>query len=198
MPKPPELTPYQAFVKKWSHCKLCSLHEDRKHIVHGRGKMPCDYLFVGEGPGDSEDVLAQPFKGPAGQLLNEMIEKALTKAKIDSPRLGFMNVVGCIPKENGNKIGQPRPDQIQACSTRTIELINLFKPSTGIFRVGQVADQYFHDLERAKSLYKTIGGTVWLTSIRHPASILKAPVSQRALLYQQTIMDLVEAFEMPF
>lgn len=64
-------------VAKWKNCDLCPLHKQRNRICIARGTVPCDVLFVGEAPGPSEDAIGQPFVGPAGKLLDQIIERAL-------------------------------------------------------------------------------------------------------------------------
>jgi uracil-DNA glycosylase len=69
-------TPFQLHVAQWRNCTACPLHIGRKQVVFARGKIPCDILFVGEAPGKSEDMHGQPFYGPAGQLLDDIVENA--------------------------------------------------------------------------------------------------------------------------
>ena len=54
-------------------CRGCGLCETRHHVVFGVGKRDADILFVGEGPGEQEDLLGEPFVGPAGKLLDDML-----------------------------------------------------------------------------------------------------------------------------
>jgi uracil-DNA glycosylase len=63
-------------------------------VVLCRGRLPCDVLFVGEAPGVSEDVLGRPFVGPAGKLLDTIVERALD-GQYDC---AMTNLVACIPK----------------------------------------------------------------------------------------------------
>lgn len=71
------MTTWLEHVEKWRDCMRCPLSEQRSNIVLARGTVPCDVLFVGEAPGASEDALGQPFVGPAGHLLDQVIERAL-------------------------------------------------------------------------------------------------------------------------
>ena len=73
------MTPYIKHREKWKDCTRCLLHEHRRKIVLCRGKIPADVLFVGEAPGESEDVLGSPFVGPAAQLLDSLIEQAFSR-----------------------------------------------------------------------------------------------------------------------
>lgn len=67
---------YSAHVERWKSCQRCALGRTRDKIVLAKGRLPCDVLFVGEAPGESEDVIGLPFVGPAGRLLDEMIRDA--------------------------------------------------------------------------------------------------------------------------
>ena len=57
-----------------SGCRNCSLCETRHHVVFGEGLRTADLMFIGEGPGEQEDLQGEPFVGPAGHLLDEMLE----------------------------------------------------------------------------------------------------------------------------
>ena len=56
-----------------SACKRCSLCETRHHVVFGVGNENADIMFIGEGPGEQEDLQGIPFVGPAGKLLDDMM-----------------------------------------------------------------------------------------------------------------------------
>ncbi len=187
MPKIPVLTPFQQHKSDWSSCTECSLCNDRKQVVHLRGSIPADVLFIGEGPGDSEDVLGKPFCGPAGSLLDSMIE--IASRNVDPYKSAFINCVGCIPKENGNKIGEPRPDQLEACLPKMLELIRMIRPWT-IVAVGRVAKDWLQKNHAQVLLCFPKGHPLNVQHCLHPAAILKSGISQRGLLIQQTIADL--------
>lgn len=70
-------------VEKWKDCQRCPLAQQRSNIVLARGTVPCDVLFIGEAPGASEDALGLPFVGPAGHLLNQIIERVLPQPTAD-------------------------------------------------------------------------------------------------------------------
>lgn len=71
---------FQEHRRKWNDCQRCRLCEGRTNVVLARGRVPCDVLFIGEAPGVSEDILNKPFVGPAGKLLDSIVEKAWEKA----------------------------------------------------------------------------------------------------------------------
>src|SRR3954463_6868610 len=99
-------------------CTRCGLAEGRTQVVFGVGRADADLMFVGEGPGQQEDLHGIPFVGRAGQLLTQLIEGiGMTRDAVY-----IANVVRCRPP--GNRA--PLPDEIAACSpwlARQLELI---------------------------------------------------------------------------
>lgn len=73
-------TRYSLFAERWSNCTACALHKERQNVVLARGTVPADICFVGEAPGKVEDSLALPFTGPAGHLLDQIVERACVSA----------------------------------------------------------------------------------------------------------------------
>ncbi len=89
-------------------CTRCRLCEGRTNIVFGDGSPTAALMFVGEGPGEQEDLRGVPFVGRAGELLTSMIEKGLGIARRD---VYICNIVKCRPP--GNRT--PLPDEVAAC-----------------------------------------------------------------------------------
>jgi uracil-DNA glycosylase family 4 len=88
-------------------CTRCKLHDTRKSIVFGVGDPDAPLMFVGEGPGEQEDKRGEPFVGPAGELLDKMIEAmGWSRASVY-----INNIVMCRPPGNRN----PQPDEVAAC-----------------------------------------------------------------------------------
>jgi uracil-DNA glycosylase family 4 len=90
-------------------CQRCRLSEGRTHIVFGDGDPHAELLFIGEGPGETEDQQGLPFVGRAGELLTQMIEKGLG---IPRRSVYICNVVKCRPPRNRT----PQGDEVAACS----------------------------------------------------------------------------------
>lgn len=88
-------------------CRGCGLCETRHHVVFGVGKRDADILFVGEGPGEQEDLLGEPFVGPAGKLLDDM----LSIIDIDRTNCYIANIVKCRPPHNRD----PQEAEQDAC-----------------------------------------------------------------------------------
>ncbi|MBQ2893443.1 MAG: uracil-DNA glycosylase, partial [Oscillospiraceae bacterium] len=79
------------------NCTRCGLCESRKNVVFGVGNPNADILFVGEGPGEQEDLQGQPFVGPAGKLLDDM----LSIIDLDRKKNCYIaNIVKCRPPHN--------------------------------------------------------------------------------------------------
>lgn len=101
-------------------CKRCKLHKQRTNIVFGVGNPNANLVFVGEGPGEDEDLQGEPFVGRAGQLLTKII-KAMGLERKD---VYICNVVKCRPPENRN----PEPDEIAACRPFLEKQLDVIKP----------------------------------------------------------------------
>lgn len=91
-----------------SGCRLCRLCETRTNLVFGVGNEHSDIVFVGEGPGEKEDLQGIPFVGPAGQLLDVMLKLIGLKRE----DVYICNIVKCRPPQNRD----PAPEEREACS----------------------------------------------------------------------------------
>lgn len=196
MPKIVQRFTWQEHKKKWSNCTLCKLCEKRNKVVLARGELPCDVLFLGEASGPSEDVIGQPFVGPAGRLLDEIIEQGI-RIHNAGIKIGFTNLISCIPKgDDNNKFGEPPDYAIKACSPRLVEFVNIAKPQV-IVLVGKHA-------QKEISGQSMFGECNWayqendmitFVYIVHPAFILRSDISQRGLQIQRCVVALEEMVE---
>lgn len=179
---------YSDHVAKWKDCVGCSLCERRNRVVLARGKISCDILFIGEAPGESEDALGQPFIGPAGKLLDRLIEQAGGA----SHRIAFTNLIACIPQdETGEKVLDPPKEAIDACQERLIEMIDMAAPSVVVY-VGKAVQKHARETVSLIDLEEDLLAEV---DAIHPAAILRMDVSQKGLTIQRTILTLEKAFE---
>jgi DNA polymerase len=107
-------------------CKRCRLHEGRHNIVFGVGNPESKLVFVGEGPGEDEDLQGIPFVGRAGQLLTAMIENTAQKEGIPLKRddVYICNVVKCRPPNNRT----PEPDEMEICGQFLSRQLAVMKP----------------------------------------------------------------------
>jgi len=102
-------------------CRRCKLWHTRKNIVFGSGNPNAELVFVGEGPGEDEDIQGLPFVGRAGQKLTEIIEKGMGLKRKD---VYICNVVKCRPP--GNR--EPEIDEVTACKPFLGKQIAAIKP----------------------------------------------------------------------
>lgn len=180
------LTPFRQHLLDWKNCDKCELSQERKKLVFSRGTIPCYVLFIGEAPGDSENLLGVPFIGPAGNLLDEIINlsipKEITKA--------FTNLVCCIPRnEETRKADAPPTKAIKACSPRLLEFIRIAQPKI-IVRVGALAKKYVPPSSEIEPDWLDSNEELEFCDIIHPAAILKGNNSQRGLLVQRSAAQL--------
>lgn len=177
---------YSDHVAKWKDCRGCSLCERRNRVVLARGKIPCDVLFIGEAPGESEDALGQPFIGPAGKLLDRLIEQAGG----GNYRIAFTNLIACIPRdETGEKVLDPPKEAIDTCQERLIEILRIADPSVVVY-VGKASQKHAPEaVLHSKTFHEP-----YRADIVHPAAILRMDVSQKGLTIQRTVLALENAF----
>lgn len=169
------MTPYRKHVVRWSRCKQCELSRQRIKVVLCRGMVPAPVLFVGEAPGQSEDVTGWPFDGPAGRLLDQIIDRSLD----NQYDYALTNLVACFPKKRKRAgINEPSKEHIEACAPRLQEFISLCKPDL-IVAVGKLAVKH---LEGAAGC-----------SIIHPAFIKRMDVSQKGLAVKRCIVAIEDA-----
>ena len=172
-------------------CTDCPLHAGRNHAVPGEGHPNARLLFIGEGPGREEDRQGRPFVGPAGHLLDELLDS------IGARRSGvyIANMVKCRPPDNRD----PAPDEIQACSKyldRQIELLNpqvivtLGRFSLGKFFPGE-------GIMRARGQPRQQGGRL-IFPMLHPAAALRRS-EHRGVMFQdfQTLAELLQSPPQP-
>lgn len=187
-------------VAQWKDCTKCPLGAQRDRICLGRGVIPAEIVFIGEAPGVSEDALGLPFKGPAGALLDQIIERALPS----NTRFALTNLVACFPriaKEAGDN--EPDPREIEACRPRLREFVRLCHPRL-IVLVGQLAKwQVAGQNDFALTRDEIDNGLPWLKpgkfiefcDIVHPAAILRMPLAQKQMAVQRAIVLIRRAFE---
>jgi DNA polymerase len=106
-------------AKDASTCTRCRLASGRTNVVFGMGNPAAGLMFVGEGPGEQEDLQGLPFVGRSGQLLDRLVLEEMNLTRED---FYIANTVKCRPPGNRD----PLPDELEACSPfldRQLELI---------------------------------------------------------------------------
>ncbi len=149
-------------------CQRCRLSEGRTQIVFGDGNPEADLMFVGEGPGEQEDLQGVPFVGRAGELLTRMIEAGLG---IERRSVYICNIVKCRPPGNRtpqvDEAGTCRPyldGQIAAVRPKVI--VSLGKPATSLLLGRDVA------ITRVRGTWHEYRGIPLMPTF-HPAFILR-------------------------
>ena len=111
-------------------CTKCPLSQTRHHVVFGVGNPNADIMFIGEGPGEQEDLKGEPFVGPAGLLLDDM----LSIIDLDRSKIYIGNIVKCRPPRNRD----PLEEEQTACVDYLKQQIALVKPKI-IVCLGRIA-----------------------------------------------------------
>src|SRR5438270_13998408 len=127
-----KLPTLEAVRAEIGECTRCKLHKGRHTIVFGVGNPRARLMFVGEAPGEDEDLQGFPFVGKAGQLLTKMIE-AMGLQRDD---VYICNTVKCRPPNNRN----PEPDELAACEPFLKAQLAAVKPEAIVTR-GKFAAQ---------------------------------------------------------
>lgn len=150
-----------------SSCRKCRLCEGRTHVVFGEGDVDARLMFIGEGPGENEDLTGRPFVGRAGQKLDEMI----AAMGLQREQVFIANVVKCRPP--GNRA--PAPDEIDACTPYLLKQIQTIRPKV-IVTLGAPATHYMlktkEAMGRLRGRWHEWRG-IKLMPTFHPAYILR-------------------------
>jgi len=120
----------QQFEAEYNDCENCTLAQTRHKLVWGGGNAEADIVFVGEGPGEQEDLQGVPFVGNAGQLLTKM----LAAIELSRDEVYITNIVKCRPPGNRN----PHEDEIRACMPYLEFQLSIIQPKI-ICALGKVA-----------------------------------------------------------
>ena len=153
-------------------CTMCPLCQTRHNVVFGVGPTDAEILFVGEGPGEQEDLTGEPFVGPAGKLLDDMLRI------IDLGRHNcyIANIVKCRPPENRD----PAPEESAACLPWLRMQFRLLRPKI-VVCLGRIAAQQMigkdFSVTRDHGKFFDKQGTLFMATL-HPAALLRNPKSK--------------------
>lgn len=150
-------------------CTRCSLCETRHHVVFGVGPKDADVMFVGEGPGQQEDMQGEPFVGAAGQLLNDMLHIV----DLGRHNCYITNIVKCRPPQNRD----PLTVEQDACIDYLRNQVALIHPKI-IVCLGRIAAMRLMKpdfrITREHGQWVEKGG-VWMSATFHPSALLRDP-----------------------
>ena len=181
----------KAFRDAAADCKACDLWKRGTQTVFGEGTRRAEIFFVGEQPGNEEDLTGHPFVGPAGRLLNE----ALADAGIDRAQTYVTNVVKHFKWEPRGKRRihkKPNSSEITACRPWLEAEIALIKPKV-IVCLGATAakallgPRFLVSKQRGQFIESTLAPYIMATV--HPSSILRAPDEETRYAEKRRFID---------
>ena len=163
---------WENLEKHCKSCTKCDLCQTRTNVVFGVGPKNADIMFVGEGPGEQEDLQGEPFVGAAGKLLDDM----LSIIDLGRHNCYIANIVKCRPPRNRD----PQEEEQQACIDFLRNQVALIRPKI-IVCLGRIAAKKLIDpdyrITREHGQWICSNG-VWMTAIYHPSALLR-DVSKR-------------------
>ena len=158
---------WDALEKACKACENCELCHRRQNVVFGVGCKRADILFVGEGPGEQEDIQGKPFVGPAGKLLDDM----LSIIDLDREKCYIANIVKCRPPGNRD----PKDEEQDACVGYLENQIRLIQPKI-LVCLGRIAATKLirtdFRITREHGTWTQIND-IWYTAIYHPSALLR-------------------------
>ena len=166
----------RSFVKSWDElyeacmaCQKCPLAKTRHNVVFGEGARDAEVMFIGEGPGEQEDLTGRPFVGRAGKLLDDMLEMIDLKRE----KVFIGNMVKCRPPENRD----PLPAEQEACIDYLRAQVALIQPKI-IVCLGRVSALKLirpdFKITQDHGQWVEKAG-VQMMALYHPAALLRDP-----------------------
>ena len=189
----PEHPTLEALREAAAHCRACDLYKTATQTVFGEGAAHAQVMFVGEQPGDREDIEGKPFVGPAGRVLGE----ALEEAGIERRHVYITNAVKHFKwKPQGKRRLHQKPNsaEINACRPWLDAEIALVKPQILVL-LGATAAQAllgrdFRVSQQRGQFIERPGLPLTMATV-HPSSILRAPDEEtRELEMRAFVQDL--------
>lgn len=189
----PKTLNYTSLKRAANGCRGCDLYLNATQTVFGEGALVPDIMFVGEQPGDEEDLTGHPFVGPAGRLF----DKALAEAGIARDKTYVTNAVKHFKwKQRGKRRlhERPRAGEVNACRPWLEAELAVTKPHILVFLGATAAQSLLGNGFRVTKMRGT-----WLESdlaanviaTVHPSSVLRAPDAEsRHQQYRQFVGDL--------
>ena len=159
---------WEILKQECMNCRNCALADTRTNVVFGVGNETAEILLIGEGPGEQEDLQGEPFVGPAGKLLDEML-CIIDLARATNCYIG--NIVKCRPPRNRD----PEDNEQDVCIDYLRRQVALVRPKI-IVCLGRIAAKRLIDPEyritRQHGQWVEKNG-VWMTAIYHPSALLR-------------------------
>lgn len=172
-------------------CTRCLLCETRTHTVFGEGDPDARIFFIGEGPGETEDLSGRPFVGRAGKLLDKMI----AGMGLAREHVFIANIVKCRPPNNR----VPAPDEVATCTPYLERQLEIVRPQV-IVTLGLPSSK--HMLQSKLSMGKLRG--VWqswrgikLMPTYHPAFLLRSMTYENRNAVWSDLKQVLTELNMP-
>jgi DNA polymerase len=187
------LAAWEAIRDEAKVCTRCHLYKHATQTVFGEGPLEARILFVGEQPGDQEDLAGRPFVGPAGQIL----DKALAEAGVDRRQTYVTNAVKHFKFEQRGKRRlhqKPEGPEIEACRWWIEQERLLIRPPITVALGATAARSIFGKVVTITSMRGRPhaleeGGEAWVTV--HPSFLLRIPEEDRKKAeYARFVEDL--------
>ena len=157
-------------------CRACPLHATRTNCVFGVGNPSAKLMFVGEAPGEQEDLTGIPFVGKAGQLL----DKFLFAVDLTREDIYIANILKCRPPKNRD----PLPEEEDACMDYLRRQVRLIRPKV-IVCLGRIAAMRLikpdFKITKEHGVWFEKGGYL-MTAVYHPAALLRDPRKKEDML----------------
>ncbi len=176
-----------ALCNEVSSCALCPLSKTRTNTVFGKGGTDPKILFVGEAPGEQEDLKGYPFVGPAGNLLDLYLD-FIGLSKED---YYITNILKCRPPRNRD----PLPEEEEACMAYLRSQVSLLSPKI-LVCLGRVAAKRIIDpdfrITKERGKWFDRGGMKVIATY-HPSALLRDPEKKKESL--SDFKKILEEFE---
>ncbi len=166
----------EELAKRVSACGKCGLCKTRTQTVFGRGGTEARILFVGEAPGENEDLQGKPFVGAAGQLL----DRYLAYAGLAEEDYYVANILKCRPPKNRD----PLPEEEDACMPFLREQVKILAPRIivclGRISAMRILSPDFRITRQHGQWFENSG--VKIMAVYHPAALLRDPAKKEEML----------------
>ena len=160
---------WEALQAECMDCRKCALAETRHNVVFGTGNSNAEVMFIGEGPGEQEDLKGEPFVGRAGKLLDDMLEII----DLDRSKIYITNMVKCRPPQNRDPLNVEQ----EACIGYLRNQVAIIRPKI-IVCLGRIAAMKLikEDFKITKEHGQWVEKAgVQMTAMYHPAALLRNP-----------------------
>ena len=167
---------WEALEAKCRECQKCPLCETRTNCVFGTGNRNADLMFVGEAPGEQEDLSGVPFVGRAGQLL----DKFLYAVDIPREKVYIANILKCRPPKNRD----PQPEEAETCIEHLRAQVRIIRPAI-LVCLGRISAQRLikpdFRITRERGVWFT-RGAFEMCAVYHPSALLRDPSKREDML----------------